>query len=314
MAMKGSDYTTWYGTFGECHSWLQRCQVVGGGIDLLFKNTTGDEHRLRNDRDIPGGEWDSVDLVDGLLSKFAEYPKFMHLECSSGVDLEDMFVRQAVILTTQCRWTHSPLVERLLALRGRPTLRLLDCSCDLTGGKQSDDPKHLAYQEACLHLFEVFIWEFGLFSHGPATNAKLPMNAIFRNVVQSSLLQHCRLDAALSSLCRIFFDYAQRPEACKKIYMDANNGARLQAKLLEWIETFPVNLAEEGEALKTQVLSLSWNQWTLNDDVLDYEDDEDDGDGRLDSTRRRHVGEGEVSEGSKDGEAGEVSKEISDRN
>ncbi|KAJ8073330.1 hypothetical protein PM082_011602 [Marasmius tenuissimus] len=266
--------TTWHGTFGECRSWLQRC-TVEDGTEPLFKSTARDEHQNNGDRDINGG-CGSVDLMKDVLAKFAECPTVIHLECSPGVGLEDPLVRQVVVLTTQCRWSHSPLVQKVLALRDRPPLRLSDCSCNVTGGKQSSDPKHLAYQEACVHLFEAFIWEFGLFSHGPATNAKLPMNAIFRNVVQSSLLQHCRLDAELLSLCRTFFDYARRRAALKKIYMGADDVALVQAKLLEWIETFPLDLAEEGDSLKAQVLALPWSRWTLNDSEGDEgREDED---------------------------------------
>ncbi|KAJ8095461.1 hypothetical protein PM082_023231 [Marasmius tenuissimus] len=253
----------WRETSQECHSWAQRL--------CSFNDTAREDHKVGHDSDI-SEEWDCVDLAERLRVKFVGSPKSFHLECF-GVGVEEAIVLYVVALTTQCRW-RLLLTKSASSHQSRPPLRLTDCSCDLTSRRQqADDPKHVTYQEACLQLLKANISEFQEVSHGPVmilarfapTNDHL--NGIFRNVVNSLLLQHCHLDTELLSLCRTFLDSAKR---CSKLKRAVTSDVVMtihDTKLLEWIETFPVDFSEseEAEALRAQVLAFPWNRWSKRD-------------------------------------------------
>ncbi|KAJ8080337.1 hypothetical protein PM082_017170 [Marasmius tenuissimus] len=269
-------YLSWPDAIAECRGYVQKYdnnQIVGDVIQYSAADDTAEAEQKADEDCNSSGD----PLVDGLLAKYSQCPDSFHLDLSPGVDYNNDFVRWATCWTTGCvAWalesnSRMPLLGRSY-LDNLPQFRLTDCSCNLTGRKLSEDPKHIAYQDACLQLLKFFILEFQVLSYdGPdkpshiqITNLDYDLDSIFIAIVSSSLLQHCRLDAELLSLCHTFFDYTQRPSAQDEIQRALETQLATVhepvTKLLEWIETFPVDLTEEGEALKAQVLSLPWVQ------------------------------------------------------
>ncbi|KAK1225953.1 hypothetical protein PQX77_011085 [Marasmius sp. AFHP31] len=135
---------------------------------------------------------------------------------------------------------------------------LTDCRCDLSGGVRSCDPRHLAYQEACMQVVWNHISRIEKNVQKVAEGATVELFAPtvsehFHNLVWSSLLKHCHLDTELLSLCRTFFELVGR---CVKMELIFSKSAIQGRKnLVEWIEAFPDKFAEEGEGLKAQLLA-----------------------------------------------------------
>ncbi|KAL0062421.1 hypothetical protein AAF712_010700 [Marasmius tenuissimus] len=154
-------------------------------------------HSRAMDKERPG-----VDLVEDLVHRLQNRPKHFHLEWPSGVSPQNDVVRWVVDRATGCPWG-----TRLDGTHPSDTddVRLTDCHCDLSGGNESCDSGHLAYQEACLQLAKARI---SLFKE--LVNAEHRDSAgVFLNMVRSSLLAHCQLDTDLLSLCRMFFGIAK---------------------------------------------------------------------------------------------------------
>ena len=148
-------------------------------------------------------------MIKPLLHKFQRWPECFHLQYSPDVGLDDDAVRRTVLLTSRCRWD-TPLTRRAMKVKGGGMpLRITDCTCDRTGAGPPDNPKHLAYQKACLQLLKAFISEFRKLVQTNGLRNEEDICHVFLNVVDSSLLQHCRLDKELLSLCHSFFDSAK---------------------------------------------------------------------------------------------------------
>ncbi|KAK1231714.1 hypothetical protein PQX77_005162 [Marasmius sp. AFHP31] len=236
------DFLQWSHWFESCHSWVE------------------DYHNR--------GEHHSDDLVKGLLVKLAKLPQCFHLIL--GVGRRDDATRWIIRLVSECRSYHSTFeevgVHNEVKRSGIRNLRLTDCVCDRTKIEHSDDPGHLAYQEVCMELLKDFISDLDRSDYASPF--------AFLNVVASSLLEHCRPDAELLSLCRNFLDSAQRCSAlrCPALRPKDSTYSSVQllpfdpqTMLLERIETikFPVDLAEGVEALKEQILAL--DEWLDGD-------------------------------------------------
>ncbi|KAJ8081015.1 hypothetical protein PM082_017853 [Marasmius tenuissimus] len=222
----------WSKVYGNLASWVGKYRGVGREAD------TG--------------------LAKSLINRLLQLPKHFHLERSPGVDLPDLIVCKALFLTTCCR-PDSPLIS--FHEFPRQGLRITECRCNLSGGMDSEDPKHLAYQAACMRLLKVFISDFGRLQAAASRYSSclrsLYSYAIFKNLAGSRLLRHCRLDAELLSLCRTFFGFAQNCELLRAYGREEE----WRENLLKWIGTFPESFAEEAESLKVQVISLPWARW-----------------------------------------------------
>ncbi|KAJ8091618.1 hypothetical protein PM082_020848 [Marasmius tenuissimus] len=226
----------------------------------------GGDQRLHNvaDGDPPirgtAEDLDVADLVEGLVYKFESYPRCFHLEWPPGVPLQDDVLYWVVDRATRC-----PRNTRLNASRPNSgqVLHLTDCHCDLSGGNQSDDPWHIAYQEACLRLVKAFVSLFEELALSGKNDHKTTdeLECTFQNLALTSLLKHCRPDTELFSLCQTFFILAK---GCLLMEVGPSNGEKGKTNLLGWIEAFPDKFDEERQALKAQVVTLPWCQWKQN--------------------------------------------------
>ncbi|KAJ8093390.1 hypothetical protein PM082_020247 [Marasmius tenuissimus] len=192
---------------------------------------------------------DKVDFED-LMGRFMEHPKCFHLERpESNVSLQDPSVYWAVLFATGCSSPTGLIWRAAKSRQCQVPLLLADCRCDPSRRKQTSDSKHLDYQEACFQLVKALISD----SQDAAKISPFSSELynISENLVDSSLLQHCRVESRLISLCRTYFetagDHIFEPEDWTK---------KRRTKLLEWIGTFPPNFAVEAQALKAQVTSL----------------------------------------------------------
>ncbi|KAK1233990.1 hypothetical protein PQX77_002819 [Marasmius sp. AFHP31] len=208
-----SDAWGWPDMFAELYSWVEK--YVSGHADCN----------------------DKIDLKEEFRHRFLEYPKYFHLARPPDVSLQDRSVYRAIILATECIWP-----PHLAPLSRQAPLHLAECTCDHSGKKESDDPKHLDFQEACFQLVKTFVFE--------ATKSP-GLYIIFANLVDSSLLRHCRIESRLISLCRTYFELAGN-----QMRIPEKRTKKRRTTLLEWIGTFPPKFAAEAEALKSQVTDL----------------------------------------------------------
>ncbi|KAJ8085044.1 hypothetical protein PM082_003822 [Marasmius tenuissimus] len=210
-------------------------------------------------------ESDRPDLVGGLVLKLQDYPKCFHLECPPGVSVQNNVMYWVLRDTTRCP---NPTYSLLDGSRPRGDIEfyLTDCHCDLSGGNESRHPGHLAYEEGCMQLVKAYISHFqeviqkltGAFVR---YDYELYIHFAFENFIRSSLLNHFRINTELLSLCQTFFGLAK---GCSVMRVHSNDGEKGRKNMLGWIETFPDEFAEAGEALKVQILGLPWERWAQN--------------------------------------------------
>ncbi|KAK1233342.1 hypothetical protein PQX77_003507, partial [Marasmius sp. AFHP31] len=193
-------------------------------------------------------EEEGFDLVDRLVHKLENRPGCFHLVCPPGIPPQKDVVNYIV-----GRAVGRPYV--LEQVESQPSdvdnVCLTDCDCDLSGGSESSDLGHLAYQEACRQLVKAYVSCFEeLAQSGAEDNDTInDLGWCFLNMVHLSLLKHCCLDQELLLLCRTFFGLAK---GCLKMQIDSGIEKARRKKILRWIETFPDEFAEEGKALKAQ--------------------------------------------------------------
>ncbi|KAL0059244.1 hypothetical protein AAF712_014022 [Marasmius tenuissimus] len=195
---------------------------------------------------------DSADLVQELTAQFSERPKGFHLDRGSNVPLED--VQWTILLATGCSYqTHlTSVVDR--TRHPRPSLYLIDCTCNHPVRTTGSVLGHFAYDQACVLLVFAFFSQFeALASKTDDEKAKSEVNGIFGNLVDSALLRHCRVDRDFMGRCQTFFESAL---SCSLLEMRSEEGEERRKGLLEWIETFPEDLVIQAEMLKTQVIAL----------------------------------------------------------
>ncbi|KAK1216443.1 hypothetical protein PQX77_020912 [Marasmius sp. AFHP31] len=233
----------WDQMFGKLASWAGKHNGGDG-----YEDAVDTEEYLCKESDQPdSGNEDVVDGCDesddrgdqvftkDLKVQFRGTPHHFHLEPPSGAREDFHWV---ILLATGCRW-RSRLTSRADdAFRCLAPPPLTNCHCDLSEGKESEDPKHLAYQEACIHLVEAFVSDFEAISRidPEDTDAKYELNAILGNLVDSSLLRHCLIDERLLSLCDTFFEVAR---SCALLHIPSEWGERRRTELLKWIEVSP---------------------------------------------------------------------------
>ncbi|KAK1229038.1 hypothetical protein PQX77_007918 [Marasmius sp. AFHP31] len=205
-------------------------------------------------------EAEGRDLVQRLVHKFENPPGCFHLVYPPGVTLQKNIMNFLAIYATGCRYC-------LSQVQSAPTdvdnVRLTDCCCDLSGGSESSDSGHLAYREACRQLVKAYVSLFKELAQSGAEddNTIGHLGFCFKNMVTSSLLEHCCLDQELLSLCRTFFGLVK---GCLKMQIHSEIGEKGRKNMLGWIETFPGRFTKEGKALKAQIRALPWEQWAQN--------------------------------------------------
>ncbi|KAK1221424.1 hypothetical protein PQX77_015762 [Marasmius sp. AFHP31] len=222
----------------------------------LGANRLGDLPRIDEHDEVLGSRY-RLRLVEDLVHKFQELPRCFHLDHPQGV-FPRAEIYWIVRHTTSCDYITEPDGSPPKAI---DDICFTDCHCGLSGRDVSWNPGHIAYRDACLQLVKAFISRFGKLAQNGKKNSIREMGWIFLHMVKSPLLQHCRLDEELLSLCRSFFKIVK---GCSTMRINSSDGENARANMLEWIETFPIALAEEGERTKAQILALPWERWAQN--------------------------------------------------
>ncbi|KAJ8091616.1 hypothetical protein PM082_020846 [Marasmius tenuissimus] len=174
---------------------------------------------------------DEVDLVEALMHRLREIPRCFHLEWRPGVGpLERETIYAIVQYATECPaeiscidWDHHPVLS--------------ECHCDLSGENETYDPKHVAYQDACMEYAKTLTSNLTELTRGNKKEADsdIELEWIFRNLVESALLKHCRLGTELILLCRTFLELVNGyPSVFDQV--EGEERKRGRANLLEWIE------------------------------------------------------------------------------
>ena len=175
---------------------------------------------------------DILDIVEGLVRKFEDRPQCFHLEWPPGKFPTDVAVYWIVECATGC-------VESTSLDGTQPStvddVRVTECRCGLSGRNKSQDPWHVAYQEACSKLVKTYISRFEELSQRGAEDSGTiwELTGIFMNLTVSALLKHCDLDTELFSLCRTFFGLAK---GCLTMRIDSDGRRRGTKNMLEWFE------------------------------------------------------------------------------
>ncbi|KAK1224686.1 hypothetical protein PQX77_012433 [Marasmius sp. AFHP31] len=259
-----SERQAWNDVFFEVIPWVRRHVNIetgergeAGKNIHLGANRRGHLPRIDEHDEVLRSR-DSVHFVEGLVHKFQELPRRFHLDHPRGVFPRTELIYWIVRHTTSCYYIAGPNGSPPNAI---DDICFTDCHCGLSGRGVSRDPGHIAYRDACLQLVKAFISRFGELAQSGKNNTIRDireMGWIFLNMVESPLLQHCRLDEELLSLCWPFFKIVK---GCSAMWINPSDEEHVRANMLEWIETFPIVLAKEGERMKAQVLALPWKQW-----------------------------------------------------
>ncbi|KAK1217335.1 hypothetical protein PQX77_020016 [Marasmius sp. AFHP31] len=258
---------SWKGAFAVLVPWVQNYNVprVSGTMDKkeagdCVQNVEGSgQCEFEGYSSEMDKERDGADLVKGLVLKLQTRPRCFHLECPPGQSQQDNLIVWVVRNATGCSNGYTSPALNGIPPRGVDDVRLTDCHCDLSGGSEAHDPGHLAYQDGCMQFAKANISYFIGFGQGIDNHNNAQM--AFKRIVESSLLKHCRVHTELLSLCQTFFEHVK---GCVKMRLFSDWGEEGRKNMLEWIETFPDRFAEEGEALKVQILGLPWKRWAQN--------------------------------------------------
>jgi len=182
---------------------------------------------------------DILDLVEGLVHRLQNLPQCFHLEWPPGISPPDDVVRWIVECAAGCSSMTSLDGSRPSAVNN---VRLAECHCDLSGGNESGDRWHAVYQEACWRLAKAYVSRFEKLSQsGTAERYTIvELLPIFLTLTESALLQHCRFDMELVSLCQTFFELAKR---CLILRITSDWRERATENMLMWFE---VNILSPG--------------------------------------------------------------------
>ncbi|KAJ8080359.1 hypothetical protein PM082_017192 [Marasmius tenuissimus] len=201
--------------------------------------------------------------VKGLVHKFRNRPACFHLEWPPGSPQDSQVVHWVIHYAARCRYRNGLASSRRSPPEQLP--RLTECHCDLSEGNEPRDPGHLAYREACMQMVKAFVSRFEMLTQGSARDRQSEsgeLTAIFGNLMESSLLKHCRLDTELLSLCRNFLQLARH---CPFMAVYCVEGERQRTNMLSWIKTFSDRSAEEAKDLEARVFALPWELWASAD-------------------------------------------------
>ena len=182
-------------------------------------------------REVDKGR-DALDLVEALVHRFENNPHCFHLEWPPGESPPDDVVYWIVNHGVGCSFQTRLDGSQPSAVNN---VRLTDCRCDLSGGNESRDPWHLAYQEACLKLVKAYILLFEELSQSGAEDRDtiIELENIFLNLTLSPLLKHCCLDMELLSLCQSFFGLAK---GCLILRIRSSLGKEGREEMFKWFE------------------------------------------------------------------------------
>ncbi|KAL0566451.1 hypothetical protein V5O48_015560 [Marasmius crinis-equi] len=201
---------------------------------------------------LESGE-DSVD--PNLMSRFSDPPNCFHLHLDPRLPSNHDIIHWAILTSTGCIAESSMTVQVNKAYNDRASITpehpflLTACSCC---DHDSDDVAHRTYQSACLHTLQILVSDFHIHESRNESGIGSEANAIFKNLSDSTLLQHCAFQPELFALCDLFLSAAK---ACQHLKMSPGQSRRRRAKLLGWLETFPERYATEAELLKSRVIS-----------------------------------------------------------
>jgi len=184
-----------------------------------------------------GNEGYDHDLVSYLVQRFENFPRCFHLEWPPGVSPPDTIVDWIVQQTTEYSYAVGPYRPSALG-----NFRLTDCHCDLSGGNGSQDPSHVAYQEACLKCLKALVSRLEELcrSGAEAESTLWDLSEDFVSLTKSALLEHCRLDTGLLSLCWTFFELAK---ASPSFGIHSVDGEKGRENMLKW---FAVRIFFQG--------------------------------------------------------------------
>ncbi|KAK1215682.1 hypothetical protein PQX77_021687 [Marasmius sp. AFHP31] len=241
----------WYVIFNQLVPWVRKHDVSGISQNK-DENRSGDCGGAEEDMHLKAKGYSSYDkgqcvveahscemdkrdgpaLVECLVHKFENHPGCFHLEWSSGVSPRNDVNRWIICQTTRC----PGYVELDLS---RPSdvddVRLTDCRCDLSRGNEPCDTAHIAYQEACMELFKAHVSRFVILYQSGAEDFStiFELGSVFKEIVRSLLLKHCRLDMELFALCQTLFGLA---DGCLVLRIGPQSGKGGRKNVLEWIE------------------------------------------------------------------------------
>ncbi|KAL0566669.1 hypothetical protein V5O48_015336 [Marasmius crinis-equi] len=245
----GSYDPTWDGTFSKMVSWLRSSTKR---VDPTF------------------------------MERFTKPPRSFHLKVSSGFPENEPEIIHWTVLVTTCHKTGSELTRRAKKAflryasgEGSPPLpvRITGCYCD-DSESDATHPGHRAYQAACLQTAKAFV--SGYCSDDPIESAAPLDNelySILRNVLDSSLLQHCAFEPELFFTCRAFLSALERRPPSS---LSSHGWSKRRTRLLEWLETCPGRYAREAEAeaLESCIMSVfpqgaleDWEPWVSSRNV-----------------------------------------------
>ncbi|KAK1234118.1 hypothetical protein PQX77_002682 [Marasmius sp. AFHP31] len=227
----------WDDVFKELVPWIQKYNVprISERMDKKEAGDRAQDVEANGQRVFEGyssemGEGrDGLDLVEALVLKLQTRPRCFHLECPLGAPRRDKF------LTWVARTiTGYPIAETRSKLKGSPprgvdNVRLADCHCGLSGGSESQNPGHLAYQESCMQVAEANFSDFTQLQVDQDTDY---LSWVFEYMVMSPLLKHCRVHTVLLSLCQTFFEHAKH---CVKMWIRSSRREEGRKNMLEWI-------------------------------------------------------------------------------
>ncbi|KAJ8091716.1 hypothetical protein PM082_020951 [Marasmius tenuissimus] len=215
-------------------------------------------------------EWNVADLVVALTHKLQNVPGCFHLKWfpAGAEPPHNKVICEVVQFATDCPYSLNFGADNIVGIRRQVSLS--ECQCDLWGEDESHDPQHVAYQDACMQYAKILRSKFTEMialndERGAYSDIDSDLEEIFRNLVESEVLKHCRLGMELFSLCQTFLELA-KDHLMFLLNGDVGRGRR---NLLNWIKTFPEKFTEEGKVLKAQVLALP------SSEQEEYEGDEE---------------------------------------
>ncbi|KAL0564397.1 hypothetical protein V5O48_017649, partial [Marasmius crinis-equi] len=182
-----------------------------------------------------------TDPVDpGLIERFRNPPKSFHLQVFPDASHHNDDIIHWAILITTCHETYSELTRRAkeafsrYAREGSPSpLPISITSCDCLE-ESSTHPDHHAYQAACLRTVKAFTSDYccaDLTKTSRALDDEL--DGILRNVLDSSLLQHCAFGPELFSICETFLSAVKRRPPS---WLSTDGWEKRRMRLLEWLQ------------------------------------------------------------------------------
>ncbi|KAL0571879.1 Rho guanine nucleotide exchange factor [Marasmius crinis-equi] len=213
----------------------------------------------------PMVEWLETGPVDsGLMERFRNHPMCFHLELSPDVpQIQDDILHWSILRLTGCESRSSTRVRADMVCTAYEEeskypfpLRITGCYCE--DRMASDDPGHRAYQDACLKTAKALISDFSSAASAERSptsiinDVEFELTATFRNLANSSLLQHCIPEP---ELCSTFFTALL---GCSSISLEvtlaSGESEKRLARLLNWLERCPDPLTVT--TFKPQVTSL----------------------------------------------------------